>query len=230
MKGEVVVITGAGSGLGARLARRYSDQGAVVVLLGRTEEKLVKTAESLSGASHYYVVDVASKAEVSRVFDSIYTEIGNVSILVNSAGVGIFDWAENTTEEAVHAMIDINLKGTIFCSQAVLPTMKKENKGNIINIISMSGKRPVATEAVYCASKYGVTGFTQAVALELADTAIRVSGIYMGNMATELWQGEKPADFDRFIDPDDMADVIMNVTKFRSYMSVEEVMVKNLRN
>ncbi|MFV0363297.1 MAG: SDR family oxidoreductase [Suipraeoptans sp.] len=230
MKGKIVVITGGGSGLGAKLAKRYSEQGATVVILGRTEERLGEVVRLLTEKGYYYVLDVSDLQEVRRIFNLIYRDIGIIDILVNSAGVGVFDWAENTEEEAVHAMIDTNLKGTIFCTQAVLLKMKKENKGNIINIISMSGKRPVVKESVYCASKYGVTGFTQAIALELADTAVRVTGIYMGNMATELWGEEKPDDYLCFIDPEDMTDVIMNVTKYRDYMSVEEVLIKNHRN
>ena len=230
MKNKIIAITGAGSGLGGWLARKYSEQGAKVVLLGRTRGNLAKIAETLAGESHIYVVDVASKQEVNNVFSVIYAEVGDIDILINCAGVGEFDLTENIQEHSVHAMIDINLKGTIFCTQEVIGPMKKKNQGQIINIISMSGKRPSATEAVYCASKFGVSGFTQSLALELENTNVQVMGAYMGNMATELWKGEKPENIDKFIKPEDMADIIIENTKYRDNLLVTEVLVKNVQN
>jgi short-subunit dehydrogenase len=227
MKGKVVAITGGGSGLGARLARRYSEQGAKVVLLGRSMGKLEKVAGSLAEESFLYALDVSKKKEVESIFGRIREEVGDISILVNCAGVGFFDLAEKTTGDQTEAMIDINLKGNIYCTQEILAPMKAKNEGQIINVISMSGKRAKAGEAVYCASKFGLDGFTKAVALELEETAVRITGIYMGNMATELWGDDIPEEFGKFIDPEDMADVIMETTKFRSYMDIAEVVVKN---
>ncbi len=229
MKNKIIVITGGGSGLGARLAKKYSTLGATVVLLDISKENLDKVSESLPNKNYTYSLDVSSKQNVGEVFKSIYYDVGDIDVLINCAGIGSFDVAEKIEEKYVNGMIDINLKGTIFCTQEVLGAMKKKNSGNIINVISMSGKRPVATESVYCASKYGVTGFTHAVALELENTAVRITGIYMGNMATELWKGDKPKDFDKFINPDDMADIIIENTKFRDNLSIEEIMVKNVR-
>lgn len=230
MKNKIIAITGAGSGLGAWLAKKYSEQGARVALLGRSKDKLLKISLALPGESRVYVADVASKQEVGKAFSSIYAEMGDLDVLVNCAGVGDFDLAENIKEDSVHAMIDINLKGTIFCAQEVIGPMKKKNQGQIINIISMSGKRPCATESVYCASKFGATGFTQALALELENTNVRVMGVYMGNMATELWKGERPENFDKFIKPEDMADLIIENSKCRDNLLVTEVLVKNVPN
>ncbi|MCR1899633.1 SDR family oxidoreductase [Irregularibacter muris] len=230
MKEKIVTITGAGSGLGARLAKKYSEEGAKVVLLDISKENLSRVSESLPGENHTYVVDISSNENVNKVFNLIYSEVGGIDILINCAGIGRFDLAEKIDGSSVDAMIDINLKGTIYCTQQVISSMKKRNQGQIINIISMSGKRPVVTESVYCASKYGVTGFTQALALELENTNVRVMGVYMGNMATELWKGEKPDNFNKFISPDDMADIIMENAKYRNNLSIEEVMVKNIRN
>lgn len=229
MTNKIVVITGGGSGLGAALARKYSEVGARVVLLDISKDNLLKVSQSLKNENYTYEVDISVKQQVSDVFHSIYKEVGDIDILINSAGIGRFDLAENIPEQFVNAMIDINLKGTIFCTQEVLNAMKRKNQGYIINIVSMSGKRPVLTESVYCASKFGVSGFTQALALELENTFVRAIGIYMGNMATELWKGGKPKDFDKFINPDDMADIIVENTKIRKNLAVTEVLVKNLR-
>ena len=230
MKDKVVVITGAGSGLGASLARKYSEKGAFVVLLGRNPEKLKRVSESMSGPHAIYPMDVTDRKQVQEVFETIVLEKGAIHILVNNAGTGTFDLLENLEEQVIHDMIDINLKGTIFCTQEVLKSMIKKNEGTIINIISKSGKRGSLKESVYCASKFGVSGFMEALALELEDTAIRLTGFYMGNMATELWGNSIPEDFDRFIHPDDMADLVLENTGTRRNLMVEQVVVKNLKD
>ena len=125
---KIAAITGAGSGLGASLAKKYVEDGYHVCLLGRTEDKLERTAQDFPKEAHsIFSVDVSSKKEVSHVFTKIKENIGTVDILVNNAGVGVFDLAENLSEEAVHQMIDINLKGTIFCTQEILADMKERN-------------------------------------------------------------------------------------------------------
>lgn len=161
----------------------------------------------------YYPLDVSSKQQVSQTFRLIEKEIGDIDILVNSAGTGSFHLAEDIIEDNVHSMIDINLKGTIFCTQAVLSEMKKRNSGTIINIISTAGLEGKATESIYCASKFGVRGFTESLILETNQTNIFVCGVYMGGMQTEFWNGI----FDEtktsgFMKSDDVADVIIAST------------------
>lgn len=214
---HVVVITGAGSGLGASLGKKYSDLCCHVCLLGRTKTKLIRTTETLSHNHSIYEVDVSSKREVAKVMQLIKEEVEQIDLLINNAGVGIFDLTENLSEESIHQLIDINLKGTIFCTQEVLNDMKKRNQGYIVNIVSLSGKRGKASESVYSASKFGSRGFTESLAIDLEHTAIRVFGAYMGNMKTELWEGASTEK--TFIEPDDVADVIMESIKPRKYAS-----------
>lgn len=229
MKDWIVVITGAGSGLGAALARKYSLKGAHVVLLGRTLEKLKKVGESLTGPYSIHMVDVRDRIQVRQVLEAIEQETGPIHVLINNAGNGTFDLLENLEEQSIHDMIDINLKGTIFCTQEVITSMKKRNEGIIINIISKSGKRGSLKESVYCASKFGVSGFIEALALELENTNIRITGFYMGNMATELWGDQIPEEFNEFIQPDDMADLVIENTTFRKNLMVEQVIIKNAK-
>lgn len=210
---KIVVITGAGSGLGASLAKKYAKLDYHVCLLGRREEKLKSVASMISNNVSYYPLDVSSKQQVSQTFRLIEKEIGDIDILVNSAGTGSFHLAEDIIEDNVHSMIDINLKGTIFCTQAVLSEMKKRNSGTIINIISTAGLEGKATESIYCASKFGVRGFTESLILETNQTNIFVCGVYMGGMQTEFWNGI----FDEtktsgFMKSDDVADVIIAST------------------
>lgn len=228
MDKKIAVITGAGSGLGASLAKKYSEQGYHVVLLGRTIQKLEQTASKLVGSYSIYPLDVAKKQEVEQVFATIEKEVGPIDLLVNNAGVGIFDLAENITETAVHQMIDINLKGTIFCAQEALKGMKKRNKGKIINIISTAGLEGKVNESVYCASKFGVRGFTESLKVELKDTSIFVFAAYMGGMKSEFWDGIYTEEqMKHLMDPDDVADIIIENTNPRRNLKVTEVVIKN---
>ncbi|MEH7123078.1 MULTISPECIES: SDR family oxidoreductase [unclassified Bacillus (in: firmicutes)] len=228
MELKVVVITGAGSGLGASLAIKYSNMGCHVCLIGRRTSKLEETAKQLTNSYSIYELDVTSKSAVEKVMRSIKEEVGPVDLLINNAGLGVFDLAENISEEHVHGMIDINLKGTIFCTQAVLPSMKERNQGIIVNVVSTAGIEGKVTESVYCASKFGVRGFTESLNLELNDTGIRVFGAYMGGMKSPFWDGifteEKIKDF---MDPDDIADIIIDNAKLRKNLIVTEVVIKN---
>ncbi|WP_052427455.1 SDR family oxidoreductase [Neobacillus niacini] len=225
---KVVVITGAGSGLGASLAKKYSVMGCHVCLLGRTVSKLERIAEQLTNSYSIYEVDVTSRNAVANVMESIKEEAGPIDLLINNAGLGVFDLAENLVEEAVHDMIDINLKGTIFCTQEVLPSMKKHNQGIVVNVISTAGVEGKVNETVYCASKFGVRGFTESLALELKETGIRVLGAYMGGMKSPFWDGILSAErIKDFMDPDDVADIIIENTKPRKNITVTEVIIKN---
>lgn len=223
-----MVITGAGSGLGASLARKYSQKGSHIVLLGRTKEKLEKVAAQLSNSCSTYTVDVSSKEQVKKVFATIQEEVGVVDLLINNAGVGSFALAEDIDQQSLDKMIDINLKGTIFCTQAVLGQMKTRNRGYIVNIVSTAGKEGKANESVYCASKFGVRGFTESLAVELRETPIHVIGVYMGGMKTEFWDGIFAQEqLEKLMDPDDIADIIIGNIEPRRFLTVDEIVIKN---
>ncbi|WP_085991008.1 SDR family oxidoreductase [Oceanobacillus senegalensis] len=228
MKFSTVAITGAGSGLGASLSKKYSMLGSHVCLLGRTKEKLNQTASELNGDYSIYEVDVTSRKNVREVIQEILLKHGSIDCLVNSAGVGIFKNLEELHEDEIVQMLDTNLKGTIFCTQEVLIGMKERNSGQIINIVSASGKEAKPTESVYSASKFGVRGFSDAVALEIANTNIKIHCAYMGNMKTDLWKNDMDEKrTDQFMDPDDVADIIIDSTKHQNKMYVKDVTILN---
>ena len=230
MKNQVIVITGAGSGLGASLAKKYSEIGAHICLLGRTENKLKDIGRELPNNYSIHTVDISKLSDVKRVFDSITHTYGQIDLLFNNAGVGSFDLAEELSEEDIHNMIDINLKGTIFCSQEVLKQMKKQNSGTIVNIVSTAGLIGKATESVYCASKFGVKGFTESLVVELTGTPISVFAAYMGGMNTDFWSGIFDQDkTSKMMNPDDIAEIIMDNIKPRKNIAIPEIIIKNVK-
>lgn len=226
---EIIIITGAGSGLGACLARRFSEGGAMIIMLDVSEENMMKTKETMRGECDCYQLDISDKQQVDDTIAAVYDKYGRVDRLINCAGIGKYDLAEKIDQRSTDAMIDINLKGTIYITQAVLPLMKAADAGYIINVVSMSGVRANPTESVYCGSKFGVEGFSKAVAIELENekSNVKISNFYMGNMATNLWKGERADEMPKWIKPEDMAEIIFENTAMRDNLVIEEVRIKN---
>ncbi|MGM0437755.1 MAG: SDR family oxidoreductase [Bacillota bacterium] len=221
---KAVVITGAGSGLGQALADKFSKKGAKIHLIGRTLDKLKSTAKKLENPFEIHQLDIRKREEVEKVF----SKINGVDILINNAGLGRFGKAEKLKKKDIDQMIDTNLKGTIFCTQAVLKKMKKVNNGHIVNIISTAGKKGKATESVYCASKFGIRGFTDSLEKELKESKIDVSAFYMGGMNTPFWDGilaeEKK---EKFMNPSDVAEIIFANLKNRNRLNIKEVLINS---
>ena len=224
-----VVITGASGGLGSSLARKYNDKGYLVTLIGKSKDKLEEVVKTFNNSNYStYSLDVSIASDVREVFNNIVNEVGPIDILINSAGLGYFDLAENITEDQVHQMIDINLKGTIFSTQQVLNSMKERNTGSIINIISTAGVEGKVDESVYCASKFGVKGFTESIIKELKETNIRVHGVYMGGMNTKFWGDELEDESETgLMHPDTVADIIIFNTQELNNTSVQKIIIKN---
>lgn len=221
-----VVITGAGSGLGQALARKISQKDFKVHLIGRTISKLKSTAQKLTSDFEIHQLDIRKNKDVEEVF----SKINKIDILINNAGIGRFGKIEKLKEKEINQMIDTNLKGTIFCTQAALKKMKKVDQGLIVNIISTAGKKGKSTESVYCASKFGIRGFTDSLEKELKESNINISAFYMGGMNTPFWDGifnEKKKR--KFMDPKDVAEIILTNIKNRDKLNVKEVIINSTR-
>ena len=175
---RVVIVTGASGGIGAALAAAFAQAGARVALLARKEERLLRLADEIErhgGIAMPVRCNVADVAEANAAVDEVRTAFGSVDILVNAAGVTIPATVENARLEDLHEMIDINYFGVVHMVQATLPDMKAQDFGHIINIGSVAGRRGEYTLAGYCASKFALAGFTEAIRLELFGTGINVS-------------------------------------------------------
>ncbi|MDV2886973.1 SDR family oxidoreductase [Alkalihalophilus pseudofirmus] len=228
MKKQVVAITGASSGLGAALAKLYGLKGAHVCLLGRSKEKLESSFNGQEGSYSAHALNIVNKEEVASVFHQLSEEFGEVDMLINNAGAGYFGPAEDLGKEELDTMLDVNVKGTIYPTQAVLPQMKKRNKGVIVNIVSTAGLVGKANESGYVASKFAVRGFTESLQAELSDTMIRISGIYMGGMDTPFWDGIFSDEKRKMLmQPKDVAEIIVHNLDERTNLSVDEVIIRN---
>jgi 3-oxoacyl-[acyl-carrier protein] reductase len=212
LKDKVAIVTGAGTGIGRAIALAYAQEGAAMVLAGRTEDTLAKVADevmTLGGDVLTVRANVSEPAEVEHMVQETLDRFGRINILVNNAGVFIYksflklslaDWEET---------INTNLKGIFLCCQAVLPGMVEQKQGNIINISSIHGKIGDANLAAHCASKFGVIGLTQALAKEVIEHNINVNVICPGQVSSRWMEEQKPltAPLSTHLKPADVARV-----------------------
>ncbi|NMO95663.1 SDR family NAD(P)-dependent oxidoreductase [Paenibacillus lemnae] len=190
---KVVVITGASSGIGAILAEQLSRNGAHVILTGRSEERLREAGKKLSGKYDVIQMDIKDMAQVQAAFDTIYENHGRIDVLVNNAGYGVFEAFLETSEEQFEDMMDVNYMGIVRCTQAALPGMLKQSRGQIVNIASIAGKMGIAKSTAYASTKHAVLGLTNSLRQELRGTGITVSSVNPGPINTPFFQQADPS-------------------------------------
>jgi short-subunit dehydrogenase len=195
LQDQIIVITGASSGIGAEMAVLLSEQGATPVLLARSTAKMNEVAKRIKGSCAIYELDVTSADEVNLIMEQILQRFGRIDVLINNAGFGVFETIEDTTLHHFEEMMDVNYMGMVRCIKAVLPSMLDRKKGHIINIASIAGKIGVAKSTGYAASKHAVLGFTNSLRQELLSQQqpIYVSAINPGPIDTPFFDRADPS-------------------------------------
>ncbi|MFD1359744.1 SDR family NAD(P)-dependent oxidoreductase [Fictibacillus halophilus] len=220
---KTVIITGGGSGLGLALAKQYIKKFNVC-LIGRTETKLqeaVKTITQNDNRVSYQVCDVANYEQVQTVLHAIF-EKESVHLLINNAGIGVFEPLNALTKDDIELMVNTNVYGTLYPSQAVFPLFKKQGFGKVMNIISTAGLRGKVNESVYCATKFAVRGFTESLVKEWEGTGIFPTAVYMGGMDTPFWdETDHIKDRSRLKSPETVAKMIFDQDDNRSEIFID---------
>lgn len=192
LKDKVVLVTGASSGFGEDAARLFARKGCRVVLTARRWDRLNHLAEeirSFGGKTLVAALDIRDQEQIQAVVELSRTEFGSVDILFNNAGFGRLNWLETLSPvEDINAQIDINLRGLIQMTRALLPGMLEQRSGIIINMSSIAGKLAPPLYSIYSATKFGVRGFTESLRREVKPFGIQVCGIYPGGAVTEFGQ------------------------------------------
>ena len=210
---QVAVITGASSGIGARIAAAFASEDARTVLAARRRDRLEALAEEIQDAGGRALVvstDVTDEAQVAALFQKTTDAFGRVDILVNNAGIGGAGPTEELSLEVWQRVLDVNLTGAFLCSREALRIMRPRRSGRIINIGSVSAKVPRADSAAYTTSKFGLEGLTRSLALDARSSGIAVSILHPGNTVTPIWRGrEEIARKEGAMSPDDIARIVV---------------------
>lgn len=185
---KVVLITGASSGLGEATARMLADQGAKLMLAARREDRLQELTESITahgGDASYRVVDVTDRGQMESLASETKATYGRIDVLIANAGLMQLAPLDALKVDEWDSMIDINIKGVLYGLAAVLPTMREQQSGHIINLSSVAGHTVFPGAAVYCATKYAVKALSEGIRQE-SNGEIRATNISPGAVDTEL--------------------------------------------
>ncbi|MEG3894927.1 MULTISPECIES: SDR family oxidoreductase [unclassified Microcoleus] len=188
MQDKVVVVVGATGGIGSAVARKLADAGATLVLAARNSSKLDALAGELSATEVLSVpTDITDLQQVETLMQTTVEHFGQIDALINAAGAGILKQWNKLEPADLDAMLDLNLKGSFYTSQAAANVMKDRKSGHICNVIGILGKHSMAMGTAYCASKFGVVGFSKCMADELRRYGVKFTLFYFGGVDSPFW-------------------------------------------
>jgi len=227
LKGKNAIITGAGRGIGRAIAIALANEGVNVGLLARSEEHLqevVKETEAQGVKAVFATADISSNEEVTKAIHSLTSELGTIDILINNAGIAKFGKFMDLEVAEWEKIIQVNLMGVYYVTRAVLPGMIEQQSGDIINISSSAGQKGAPITSAYSASKFGVMGITESLAMEVRKHNIRVSALTPSTVATDLAIDNDLTDGnpDKVMQPEDIAEFIVSQLKLNKRIFVKE--------
>jgi NADP-dependent 3-hydroxy acid dehydrogenase YdfG len=228
LDGKVALITGASRGIGLAIARRLATMGAALSVCARDTAKLARAESELRSAGAKVLAapaDLTRPRDIASLVQKTEQSLGPIEILVNNAGIGHFGPAQDASEAHWDSVLDTNLKAVFLLSKAVAPGMIARRSGHIINIASLAGKNTFAGGAVYCASKWGLLGFTGCMAEDLRAYCIRVSAVCPGSVATDF-SPHTGRDTQRMLQPDDVAHAVAAILTQAPQSFISEVVLR----
>ena len=239
IQNKVVIITGASSGLGEATAKRLAASGAKLMLGARREDRLKELVAAIAqtgGTANYLVTDVTDRAQVEALAKQTLSTYGRIDVLINNAGLMPLSPLDQIKVEEWDQMIDVNIKGVLYGIAAVLPMMRQQKSGHIINLSSVAGHKVFPGAAVYCATKFAVRAISEGLRLE-SNGEIRSTNISPGAVATELTSTISDADtaasinalYEIAIDADAIARAIAYAIEQPGDVDVNEMIIRPTR-
>lgn len=236
LKDKVGVVTGASSGIGKAIAKSLSAEGCTVVLASRSVDELREVQDELKGSSTVVEMDVSNDESVQQAFRKILDQHKQIDILVNSAGIMPLSYLKNRHLKEWLQTIEVNVKGCLRCINEVLPSMKEQKAGHIVNIASVDGKELFPGGAIYGASKAAVIALSKAMRMELSPAFnIRVTAIEPGTVATslreditdeELLEDKDFSEDEPKLEAEDIANAVLYALSQPEHVNVNELLVK----
>ncbi len=214
MQEKVVVVVGATGGIGSALTRKLAAAGARLVLAARDGSRLAELVSQLSIATQEQVLtvptDITDPFQVKTLMEKAVAQFGQIDVLVNAAGAGVMKQYNKVEPADLDAMLDLNLKGSFYTCQAAAEVMKDKKSGHICNIVGILGKHSMAMASAYCASKFGVVGFSKCMADELKRFGIKFTLFYLGGVDSPFWDNVSlKVDRSKMLTPQTAADAIL---------------------
>lgn len=239
LKNKVAIITGASSGIGYATALTLSKAGIRVAVGARRTERLQELEKQIiknNGEILVQKTDVTRKSDCDSLVNTIVEKWGKVDILINNAGLMPLSYFKNGKVEEWEQMIDVNIKGVLYCTSAVVPYMLEKRSGHIINISSVAGRIVFAGGSVYCATKHAIAALSEGLRKELSPTYnIRVTCIEPGAVETELLESITDESMTGFIQAtknmetlrsDDIANAILYAVQAPRHVNVNEILIR----
>lgn len=239
LKNKVAIITGASSGIGYATALTLSKAGIRVAVGARRTERLQELEKQIiknNGEILVQKTDVTRKSDCDSLVNTIVEKWGKVDILINNAGLMPLSYFKNGKVEEWEQMIDVNIKGVLYCTSAVVPYMVEKKSGHIINISSVAGRIVFAGGSVYCATKHAIAALSEGLRKELSPTYnIRVTCIEPGAVETELLESITDESMTGFIQAtknmetlrsDDIANAILYAVQAPGHVNVNEILIR----
>ncbi|CAD0224324.1 Short chain dehydrogenase [Planktothrix agardhii] len=223
------LITGASSGIGRATAMAFAKAGIDIALVSRQKDRLesvAKEARNLGVEAKAFPLDLAKVEQVHTQIDSIVAAFGPVNILVNNAGMGYTGNLIETSLADWQKVIDLNLTSVFQCIKGVLPGMRDQGSGTIINVVSIAGLQVFPNWGAYCVSKFGLMALSKTLNMEERANGIRVTALCPGSVNTPIWDSETvKADFDRsaMLTPEIVAESILYVALLPTSAVIEEL-------
>ena len=228
LAGKIVLVTGSSRGIGLAIARRVGQMGAAVSLCARQPETLEAARRALAeeGISVFAMpTDVIRGEQVEQLVEATCRNLGEIDVVVNNAGVGWFGPVHEASEADWDRVIDTNLKAPFLLMRSVAPSMMRRKSGHFIQISSLAGKNAFPGGSVYCASKWGLLGFSYSAAEDLRSYGIRTSVICPGSVLTEFspHAGKDPR---KMLQPDDVAHAVEMILLQKPQSFISEVLLR----
>jgi 3-oxoacyl-[acyl-carrier protein] reductase len=228
MKNKIAVVTGGSKGIGYAIAESLLKEGATVFICARDKSQLKRAMESLSsfGRVEGEICDVRSESQVRVMLDECVRLFGGVDILVNNAGVGLYKTVEETSPDDFRWVLETNLFGVFHTCHHAIPLIKQRGGGHIINVSSLAGQNAHPKMSAYNASKFALNGFTEALMQEVRPDDIKVSLICPGSVNTEFGSGTISDENAWQIQPEDIAEVVIELLKQKSNALTSKVEIR----